>query len=175
MRMAGSGNKYDPLFTFLNNQTHKAELTLSFTEIETILNASLPRSARQQRGWWSNRANGGHQARAWLEAGFEVVAIDLKKETIRWQRPGLVYHIRRRGDEVMWDAPLVKALRRQMGLSQAAFARELGVRQATVSEWETAVYEPTRSSSKLLSLIAERAGFEYRTAADLEKNQDIDS
>lgn len=163
--MAHSGSKYDPLFDHLNRLVRKTDVILSFAEIEEVLGAPLPKSARNQRGWWSNRSSGGHQARAWLDAGFKVIHIDLDKETIQLQRPGLVYHIRRRAGEVQWDAPLVKALRYQMGLSQADFAEELGVRQATVSEWETAAYRPTRSSSKLLSLIAEKAGFEYKVTA----------
>ncbi len=54
-----------------------------------------------------------------------------------------------------WDAPSIRALRRSLGLSQAAFARELGVRQQTVSEWETGRYEPRGASARLLGLIAE--------------------
>jgi DNA-binding transcriptional regulator YiaG len=48
-----------------------------------------------------------------------------------------------------------------MNLTQAQLAEELGVRQQTVSEWESSVYEPKRAMSKYLTLVAERAGFEY--------------
>jgi transcriptional regulator with XRE-family HTH domain len=48
-----------------------------------------------------------------------------------------------------------------MGLSQEGLAEELGTRQQTVSEWETGRYEPRGASARLLSIIAERAGFEY--------------
>ncbi len=48
-----------------------------------------------------------------------------------------------------------------MGLSQAELAAELGVRQQTISEWETGMYQPKRAMSKLLTLVAERAGFTY--------------
>jgi DNA-binding transcriptional regulator YiaG len=60
-----------------------------------------------------------------------------------------------------WDAESIKALREHMGLSQQALADELGMRQQTISEWETGMYKPRRSTSKYLTLIAERAGFEY--------------
>jgi DNA-binding transcriptional regulator YiaG len=33
------------------------------------------------------------------------------------------------------------------------------VRQATVSQWENSVYEPTLATSKYLTLIAKQAGF----------------
>jgi DNA-binding transcriptional regulator YiaG len=60
-----------------------------------------------------------------------------------------------------WDAESVKALRRHMGLTQEALARELGTRQQTVSEWETGLYRPRGLSERLLTLVAERAGFDY--------------
>jgi transcriptional regulator with XRE-family HTH domain len=60
-----------------------------------------------------------------------------------------------------WTAGPIRALRKHLRLSQAAFGRELGIRQATVSEWETGLYQPRGASARLLSLVAERAGFEY--------------
>jgi DNA-binding transcriptional regulator YiaG len=62
-----------------------------------------------------------------------------------------------------WDSRRVRALRDHLGLSQGALAGELGVRQQTVSEWETGQYAPRGASARLLSLVAERAGFEYGT------------
>ena len=40
-------------------------------------------------------------------------------------------------------------------------AEELGTRQQTISEWETAQYLPRGTSSTLLNMIAERADFRY--------------
>ncbi|HET7737069.1 MAG TPA: helix-turn-helix domain-containing protein [Tepidiformaceae bacterium] len=54
-----------------------------------------------------------------------------------------------------WDAASIAALRRQLRLSQAEFARRLGVRQQTVSEWETGRYEPRGASTRVLSYLAE--------------------
>ena len=42
-----------------------------------------------------------------------------------------------------------------------ALADELGMRQQTISEWETGVYQPRGASVRLLSLVAARAGFRY--------------
>jgi len=69
-----------------------------------------------------------------------------------------------------WDAESIKALREHMGLSQQALADELGMRQQTISEWETGMYRPRRSTSKYLRLIAERAGFEYRVGGEEEES-----
>lgn len=55
-----------------------------------------------------------------------------------------------------WDARRVAALRHELGLTQAAFARELGVRQQTVSEWETGQYLPRGASVRVLRMLAEQ-------------------
>ena len=65
-----------------------------------------------------------------------------------------------------WDAGKVKALRRHLRLTQAEMAAELGTRQQTISEWETGLYQPRGLSEKLLSLVAERAEFDYQTSKD---------
>ncbi len=65
-----------------------------------------------------------------------------------------------------WDRRRVRALREHMGLSQDALAAELGTRQQTVSEWETGQYEPRGASARLLSVVAERAGFAYEAKSE---------
>lgn len=55
----------------------------------------------------------------------------------------------------------MRALRRHLGFTQQQLSDELGTRQQTVSEWETGMYQPRGASARLLSLIAERAGFTY--------------
>ncbi len=62
---------------------------------------------------------------------------------------------RSRGDP--WTAASVASLRRRLRLSQAAFAERLGVRQQTVSEWETGRYRPRGASARILSIVAEEA------------------
>jgi DNA-binding transcriptional regulator YiaG len=60
-----------------------------------------------------------------------------------------------------WDATRLLALRRRLGLTQQQLADELGVRQQTVSEWETGAYQPRGASARLLGIVAERAGVAY--------------
>ncbi len=59
----------------------------------------------------------------------------------------------------LWDASLIAALRAHLALTQSEFAQELNARQHTVSEWETGRYRPSGISARLLTLIAELAGF----------------
>lgn len=61
-----------------------------------------------------------------------------------------------------WEARSLRALRQHLGLTQQQLAAELGVRQQTISEWETGLYQPRGASATLLHLVAERSGFEYR-------------
>ena len=44
-------------------------------------------------------------------------------------------------------------------MSQRQFAQEVNARQQTVSEWETGRYRPRGPSARLLSWIAEEAGY----------------
>jgi DNA-binding transcriptional regulator YiaG len=60
-----------------------------------------------------------------------------------------------------WDAQSVRALRQRLGFSQQRFAGELGVRQQTVSEWETGRYVPRGATARLLGIVAERAEHRY--------------
>ncbi len=60
-----------------------------------------------------------------------------------------------------WDADGVRGLRRHMELTQEQLADALGVRQQTVSEWETGQYQPRGASEKLLSIVADSAGYAY--------------
>src|SRR2546426_5026974 len=73
----------------------------------------------------------------------------------------------KKGAPPAWDAKLVLALRRHLGLSQDALAEELGTRQQTVSEWETGRYRPRGATARLLGIVAERAGFEYQAASSV--------
>ena len=67
----------------------------------------------------------------------------------------------RRKVKYQWDAESIRALRKHMGLTQQQMSEELGTRQQTISEWETGMYRPRGGINRLLTLVAERAGFDY--------------
>lgn len=64
-----------------------------------------------------------------------------------------------------WDGVSINALRRHLGLTQQELADELGTRQQTISEWEMGMYKPRGTSITLLTIVAERAGFEYEVGS----------
>lgn len=161
--MAKSGSKYHPLFTYLRARGQD-EVTLTFAQIEKVLDSALPEGSHIERGWWGNRKRSSPQASAWLNAGYKVMSVDLQRKQVTFAVPAKIaarYVVEHDGDTILWHADLIKALRGHMSLNQAEFARHLGVRQQTVSEWETGAYTPTRATSKHLTLVAEQAGFTY--------------
>ena len=67
-----------------------------------------------------------------------------------------------RANRPQWDGERIQALRNHLELTQRGLADRLGTRQQTISEWERGMYKPRGTSSTLLSIIAERAKFEYQ-------------
>jgi len=76
------------------------------------------------------------------------------------------------GDTFEWDARTIRALRAYLGWSQNTLARDLGIRQQTVSEWETGMYKPRGASVTILSLLARTAGFSAPAAGPAEREAD---
>jgi putative transcriptional regulator len=54
-----------------------------------------------------------------------------------------------------WTPRRVHKLRQRLKLSQQDFGDRVGVRQATVSDWETGKTKPTGPSVKLLDMLNE--------------------
>jgi hypothetical protein len=75
--------RYDPIYRWLGSKTEK-QISLSFAQLEEVLGAPLPVSARAHFEWWANaRGAKPHvQCRAWLDAGYKTVAVDLANESV---------------------------------------------------------------------------------------------
>ena len=63
--------------------------------------------------------------------------------------------------DFQWASESIRGLRAHLGQSQAALARELGIRQQTVSEWETGMYKPRGASVTILTLLAVSSSFVF--------------
>jgi hypothetical protein len=58
-------------------------MELSFEEVEKILGFKLPPSAREHSAaWWSNERGTHVQARAWMDAGWQVWHVNRSKEKV---------------------------------------------------------------------------------------------
>jgi DNA-binding transcriptional regulator YiaG len=72
----------------------------------------------------------------------------------------------KRQAKYQWGSESIRELRTHMGMTQQQMADELGTRQQTISEWETGMYRPRGGMNRLLTLIAERAGFGYEAITE---------
>jgi hypothetical protein len=79
-------SKYAPLREHLASLVGRAEVRLTFGDVERLVGA-LPTSARNYRVWWSNDSK--VEAVAWREAGWHVADINLVEEWVRFE-PGRV-------------------------------------------------------------------------------------
>ena len=78
--------KYDPLKSYLAALTGTS-CALTFDAIETIIDAPLPKSATECRGWWSNATHSptSHaQTLSWMDAGWRVDTVRLHARQVRF-------------------------------------------------------------------------------------------
>lgn len=78
--------KYAPLGRYLYGLTTN-RWKAAFRDVETVIDAPLPRSARERDAWWAN--DGSHvQARAWMDVGWRTRDVDHRREVISFYREG---------------------------------------------------------------------------------------
>jgi hypothetical protein len=80
-------SKYENLTVYLvDTDPEKSPLTLTFDQIEQIIRAPLPGSARQYQAWWANQSGKGHsQAYSWACAGWRTSDLDLENERVTFR------------------------------------------------------------------------------------------
>jgi hypothetical protein len=81
-------SKYTPLQNYLAGLpagTHSK--TMTFVQIEKVINDSLPPSAYKYRPWWANEVEGTHvHARSWLNAGWKVDTVSFSSQWVRFEK-----------------------------------------------------------------------------------------
>lgn len=77
--------KYERLNDHLRHQT-ASEVPMTFAEIEALIGAALPPSARKHRPWWSNNSANSAATHAWLDAGYETERVDMGGERLVFRR-----------------------------------------------------------------------------------------
>lgn len=76
--------KYDVITHYLKTNGG-SQVTLTFTQFDELLfpATGLPKSARKTKEWWANDYHHPEKgAYAWLNAGYEVVYVNLDKEYV---------------------------------------------------------------------------------------------
>ena len=67
---------YDPLMKYLD-ECGIQTVTLTYSEIEKIIDRELPVTAYKRTQWWGNNKNGHSQATAWLDVDYKTCNIIL--------------------------------------------------------------------------------------------------
>ena len=75
---------YEPLRHYLEARGDES-VTLSFDHLAEIVGGSLPDSAHHHVAWWANDPT-HHEAKAWLDAGYESACVSLVAETVTFIR-----------------------------------------------------------------------------------------
>lgn len=81
--------KYDAICTHLAGLPRgQRRLTLSFSRLETLLGAPLPRSAYEYDGWWRGKSPWGRvdRPRPWEKIGWTVDDLDLRIKLVTFRR-----------------------------------------------------------------------------------------
>jgi hypothetical protein len=83
--MAG---KYTPLEQYLRHlQANQRELTLTFEQVERILNSKLPPSAYHYQAWWSYETHPRQpEKQAIANSGWKVETINFSEKWVRLVR-----------------------------------------------------------------------------------------
>lgn len=80
-------SKYSPLENFLRDiPEQQKEATLTFEQIERIINDKLPPSAHEYPAWWSNHRGSHVEADAWLNTGWLVDEVNFHEQWVRFIR-----------------------------------------------------------------------------------------
>ena len=81
-------SKYALLEQYLRElPANEREVTLSFEQIERILNDKLPASAYEDRRWWDHETEANHVTkRSWAKAGWKVESLDVNKKWVKLVR-----------------------------------------------------------------------------------------
>jgi len=79
-------SKYANLSIMLSKRAKfRGEIKLSFAEIEGVIGDKLPKSAYEDKGWWSN-IRGRAPSEAWLNVGWRVKEVNLGEKTVTFIR-----------------------------------------------------------------------------------------
>lgn len=81
-------SRYAPLAVWLRDQVNPSldKVTLTFEQVENIIQDQLPSSARKHRAWWANDTVSHPQSQQWLEVGWRVSNVNISEERVIFSR-----------------------------------------------------------------------------------------
>jgi len=143
-------SKYGPLLAYFRDLSEEmGEITLLFEEIERVIQAELPHTARIDRPWWANTQSSTH-ARRWLDAGWKVQKVNLDGACVTFTRlnqiSGTLRGARNRYERVHEFFEALPALQEQIALSFAEFGTLIGGKLPRTAFQDPAWWANTKSS-----------------------------
>jgi hypothetical protein len=83
-----TSDDFSPLERYLRDlPLDTQEVTISFVQIERIMNGELPTSAHQDQSWWGNQKQGTQvESIPWMDAGWMVDTVDLLEKLVKFVR-----------------------------------------------------------------------------------------
>lgn len=84
---ASGGGRYAALADRLQSQPGRVDqVQLTFKQVEEIIGANLPDSARSFRAWWANDSVGHIHSQLWLDAGWRTTYVNLTDGRVTFSR-----------------------------------------------------------------------------------------
>ncbi len=134
-------------------QTDTTSVTLTFGEIEQILEKQLPRSAFEYRAWWANQED-SPQAVAWLSQSWKTQAVSMNEKRLTFVRTD------ERQNEYISFFSRVRALLRK----SRAFTLRAGGPQGT--NWDPLVYLDQGGRATIIAVFGRKKRFRIELYLD---------
>ena len=78
-------SRYAPLADYLR-KSGRAEIPMTFDDIEEVIGSRLPPRASAHRAWFSNNPTSNPMTRAWLAAGYRSADVDMAKRKLVFRK-----------------------------------------------------------------------------------------
>ena len=167
--------KYDPLKRYLSALPENGCM-LTFSQIEEIIGAPLPPSARQHKSWWGNDST--HvQAQTWMSAGWMADPPQFDEETVLFRRG---YFSPPTPSKKLTDGEHSQVIVRKLDTAVVAALKQRARRRGHSLEQELRAILTRAAAPERAELIAEADRIRAMTAGPLEDSvtllrQDRDS
>lgn len=79
------GDMYIQITHYLNENSNRQNIALTFDEVKKINGGYLPESAYKHQAWWSN-SKSHSEAYGWLNAGYKTSEVNLVAQHVIFQR-----------------------------------------------------------------------------------------
>ena len=132
-------SRYAPLTAYLR-KSGRAEIPMTFDDLEEVIGSKLPPSASTHRAWFSNNPTSNPMTRAWLAAGYRSADVDMAKRKLVFRKIVSEQPVAE-PREIAGSMPTAAELREIAGsIPTAAELREIAgmpERQASLQELES--------------------------------------